>query len=544
VSRGVTHFSVNGTERTDVMEWDAQWEERLDGVGQASVTVQDRSAGSSTQYGDMAKFTDSVPVRTTSGWRDILKVYTDEGNLFWGEVSHSVLKLPAGFPWRRWEMTASDFNTVFDLRLVGVPDGSDWETIDGGQTHQPIDEHAHGESRDGDTVAALFLHYVELPRLVPSVGTYVIPDTTTFVRNWIPAKVMIDPHTGKSRLQWSHTTLRSAMDEMRQLAAFPIFYWIDPDLKVHWEAVQDYKSGTGGTLIAPHAKAGIPAPAVITDDTGALNGSTVIGGRNLQIEYDSSYAPQQVYINGVTDFIYNGGNTIYQGTGWALRIRPTRLRSADRHYRQTSVDAETVTDSEKSSVAHAYQHYGHRPRLRGQITVGKPDEAVDGWRVGQMLTIHDARLPPALNGKSYPIQRVQGKVKAGWDYREYTLEFGDFPIARFSQKYRTTPQRISATRLPARKHRIYWPTHHLRPSTSYVLRSQMVDHSDKPVRRGGIPVVWSVETKDRAGVNVGGGTISAHENETDDHGRTAATLTTASGTDLHYHVTVKTPRQE
>jgi hypothetical protein len=71
----------------------------------------------------------------------------------------------------------------------------------------------------------------------------------------------------------------------------------------------------------------------------------------------------------------------------------------------------------------------------------------------------------------------------------------------------------------------------------------MVDHSDKPVRRGGVPVTWSVETKDRAGVNVGGGTISAHSATTDDHGRTAATLTTASGTDLHYHVTAKTPRQ-
>jgi hypothetical protein len=126
------HFSVNGIEATDVMEWDATWEERLDGVGQASVTIQDRSAGSSTQYGAMTRVTDGTPVRITRGWRDVLKIWVPGTNLFWGEIGHSTLDLPVGFPWRRWHATASDFNTVFDLRMVGVPDGGDWETIDGG----------------------------------------------------------------------------------------------------------------------------------------------------------------------------------------------------------------------------------------------------------------------------------------------------------------------------------------------------------------------------------------------------------------------------
>jgi hypothetical protein len=323
------HFSVNGIEATDVMEWDATWEERLDGVGQASVTIQDRSAGSSTQYGAMTRVTDGTPVRITRGWRDVLKIWVGGTNLFWGEIGHSTLDLPAGFPWRRWHATASDFNTVFDLRMVGVPDGGDWETIDGGRTHQPIDPDAHGLSRDGPTVAALFDAYVELPRLIPAVESYVVPDTTTFVRSWIPSSVMIDPHTGKSRLQWSHTTLRSALDEMRGLAPFPIFYWIDPDLRVHWEAVRDFASGTGGVLIAPRRRGGIAAPAIITDRTRSLDGSSHIGGRNLQIEYDSSYAPQQAYVNGVTDFIYNGGATVYQGTGWALALPALRVAHGD-----------------------------------------------------------------------------------------------------------------------------------------------------------------------------------------------------------------------
>jgi hypothetical protein len=407
------HFSVNGIEATDVMQWDATWEERLDGVGQASVTIQDRSVGSATQYGAMTRVTDGTPVRITRGWRDVLKIWVPGTNLFWGEIGHSTLDLPVGFPWRKWHATASDFNTVFDLRMVGVPDGGDWETIDGGRTHQPIDPNAHGLSRDGPTVAALFDAYVELPRLIPAVESYVVPDTTTFVRSWIPSSVMIDPHTGKSRLQWSHTTLRSALDEMRGLAPFPIFYWIDPDLRVHWEAVRDFASGTGGVLIAPRRRGGIAAPAIITDRTASLDGSSHIGGRNLQIEYDSSYAPQQAYVNGVTDFIYNGGATVYQGTGWALRYRPFVSRTAIRHFRQTSVDAEAVTDAEKTAIAKSYEHYGERPRIRGQITVGRPDEAVDGWRVGQMVTIIDARLPPALNGKTLPDPARPGQAESG-----------------------------------------------------------------------------------------------------------------------------------
>jgi hypothetical protein len=162
--------------------------------------------------------------------------------------------------------------------MVGVPDGGDWETIDGGKTHQPIDPDAHGLSRDGPTVAALFDAYVELPRLIPAVESYVVPDTTTFVRSWIPSSVMIDPHTGKSRLQWSHTTLRSALDEMRGLAPFPIFYWIDPDLRVHWEAVRDFASGTGGVLIAPRRRGGIAAPAIITDRTARSTAAATSAG--------------------------------------------------------------------------------------------------------------------------------------------------------------------------------------------------------------------------------------------------------------------------
>lgn len=536
-------------------EWEATWEERIDGVGQASVIIQDRDTASGQEFGRGITSELTAPPSGFSGvakgWRDILRI-TDgaAGTCFWGEVTNSKLDLPVGFPWRRWVLTASDFNSLFDQRLVGVPDGDTWLSVDGGATHHPTDPFAKGLDRDGDTVAALIDHYVQLPLLEPAAsipgstytGLFGSLDTTTYVSNWIPRRIMVDPTTGETRLRWDHTTLRAAIDEIRGLAGFPIHCWVDPDLKVHWESLVDPELGVGGPLsmLMPSRSIARAAPAVLVHEDEADHTSS-IGFRALSVTYDGTYMPQQAFVNGVTDYVYNGGSTIHQGTGFAPHLFE---RTQQPYWRQLSVDAQTVTDTEKIAVARAYESFANRSRIRGSVTVGSDKDRVDGWRVGQLLQIFDARLPPSLYGASLPIQAVKGSLKAGQPWREYTLEFGDFPIARFSQKYRNQPQRLTSARLPARKHRIYWPTTHLRPSTSYRLYSQMVDHSDKPVRRSGVPVDWSLETKDRAGVNVGGGSLVSLSSVTDEHGRTAATLTTSATTDLHYHVTARTAAQE
>ncbi len=535
-------------------EWGATWEERIDGVGQATVVVQDRLLGD-YEYGRgiTSELTAPPPgfSGVAKGWRDVVRI-TDGigGNLFHGEVTNSKLDLPVGHPWRSWNMSASDFNTLFDQRLVGVPDGYTWKTIDGGSTHQAYDPFAVGLDRDGDTVAALIDQYVLLPLLEPSAsiagstytGLFETLDTTTFVRNWIPRNIMVDPTTGKSRLGWDHSTLRAAIDEIRGLAGFPIYCWVDPDLKVHWEVLPDPELGVGGplTLLTPVSPVARDAPATLVHEDVA-NHSTTIGFRDLNITYDGTYMPQQAYVKGVTDFVYGGGTTRWQGTGFAPHLVERTQRA---YWRQISVDAQAVTDREKISVARAYESYANRARIRGSVTVGSDKDKVDGWRVGQLLRIYDSRLPASLYGAALPIQAVRGSLKPGQDWRVYTLEFGDFPIARFSQKYRNQPQKLGTARLPARKHRIHWPTTHLRPSTAYKLYSQMVDHSDKPVRREGVPVSWSLTTTNGAGASVGGGSLSQHGSETDEHGRSSATLTTAATTDLHYQVTVTTAVQE
>jgi len=529
-------LEINDQVVTGISEWDATWEERIDGVGSASVTVQDRNMVG-PEYGRGHDITGGGS--TTVGWRDLLRISADGINFFHGEIVHSNLDLKVAFPWRRWHITASDFNTLMDLRLVGAPDGYTWETIDGGVTHQVVDPNARGLSTDALTVQALFDNYVRKPQ--PDGGAL---DTTTYVHSWIPISIMTDPLTSQTRLIWTNTTLRSALDEIRALSGFPVFCWIDPDDAVHWMAFQswDLIGGEGLPLLMPLTPFATPAPAKISDDSGEVNGTTVIGGRNFSIDYDATYMPQETYTTGVTDFIYNGGSTIFQGTGWDSGGSHNRQHT---DFRQVSIDAQAVTAAQRSSVSKAYVNYARRARIRGSITVGKEDEAVDGWRVGQYVTIKDDRLPAGLNNHQFVIQRVQGKLKAGWDWREYTLEFGDFPIARFSQKYRTTPQRLPSARLPSSRHLVELPTHHLLPSTSYTLYSQMVDHSGKPLRMSGVPVTWALSVTDSTGAPVSTGSLAPINSPcvTDQHGRTAATLTTGSGTGLHYHCTATTPAQ-
>jgi hypothetical protein len=514
---------INGVDRTPDSEWDATWEQRLDGVGHASITIQDRIIAE--DYGRV---------------RDLLVMRANGVNVFSGEITDSRNELPPGRPWPRWKITASDWNTVFDLRLVGAPDGSTWGSIDGGQTHGAIDPAAHSAYHDGWSIDNLF----NGGGAESAPGYARLPDGTRFDTsqpnrtNYLPRSVFIDPATNEYRMHWTNTTLRSAVDEIRGLAPFPIYCWIDPDHKVHWQAFGRHNAVTGApvrpfTSISPHAIRVPSAAAIVTDVSP--NGTTSVGGRELSIGYDGAYMPEQPYITGTTDFIYRGGSVVFQGTGFPDR------QTQDPTKRQLLVDAQAITEAQKDSVARHYMKFATRARVRGSIKVGTPDDVVDSWRVGQMLKVVDARLPASLNGRSWPIQRVAGELKAGNDFRVYTLEFGDAPIDRFFQKYRATPGlHHRARHLPARKHHIYMPTHHLRPSTTYTLQSQMVDEANRPVRQAGVPVVWSLEVRDRAGVNVGGGSITAITSATDKHGRTSATLVTSSSTDVHYHVTCKT----
>lgn len=516
---------INGIDRTppgadvdDAAEWDVTWEERIDGVGTATGTIQDRNNNG-------AEFAKE---------RDEIEMLVNGDRVFHGEITKSRLELPSGRPWRRWKFTASDYNTILDLRLVGTPDGSDFTSIDGGKTHTPIDPHAHCLATDRLTVQWLFEKYAAMPDGTPI-------DATTFVRHYVNKFVLYNKH-GKPVLWWTHATLREALNELANMAGFPIFYWMDPNDKFHWVNFADFNAGQGSLpRLKPRPSVTPFGPAIVTDH--APDHVTTIGFRDYFVEQDAAFMPEQPYIVGATDHVSADGNTVtYQGTGF--RGRQTR----DITKRQILVDTQSLTEAQKDATALSYLQFNKRGRIKASVTVGSPEDNVDGWHCGQLLRFRDVRSPH--HGKAFPIHRVQGSLKAGNDFRVYTIEFGDAPIGRFGQHYKAAPQRIARKRIPATEHKITFPTTHLRPNTAYTLYSQMVDTSGAAFRQAGVTVHWSmVVVGGQSGTVFDQGSLTPGEvlvtptgftiagaATTDIHGRTSAGLITGPGTDMHYHV--------
>ena len=532
-------LTINGVDLTPDTEWAMTWEERTDGSpGQFSATIQDRA--NSLQLG--------------VAQRDHVRLTLQPSGfiLYDGEIVNSTLDLPVGMPWGRWKISGSDWNTIPDLRLVGTPAGWLWFSYDGGLTFQTIDPHAQCGTSDASTVASLFANYVRRPY------DGALFDTTAYVGTYISdtSEILFDDRTGVYHLDWtnSHTPLRSALDDVRSLGSRPIFVWIDPAGYVHWQAFQDVVLGSGssltpfidgaltlGTPQTPDSLSGA-APAILTDSSP--DGVTSIGCRALSFSFDASYMPQQVYVNGTTDYLYNGGDAIAQGTGWGHAA----FGNGDPAMRQINVDAQSASVTDRLAVGSAYTHFNQRARIRISATFGgRLDEGpvIDGWRAGQTVTIIDARLPASLNGLAWPIQRVAGKLVAGQPTtRLYTIECGDMPIGRFYAKYRSAPKTIPTPRRPAYTYDIYFQN--LAPDIGEVqtLVAQAKDSATKEVRVAGLPVEWTLVVKLAGVVTTSDATLTPTTGTTNADGQCAAAFTADSTTGgLTYVVTAATPPQ-
>jgi hypothetical protein len=507
-------------------QWDATWTEVVGGVGQASVTLQNRANDDSLD----------PLIAGNTGYRHLLKMTAGSWVLYEGEIVTPTLKLPVGFPWRRWVLGCTDFNTVLDLRIIGAPDGGMWLTTDGGLTFVAVDPSAVNASNDSGTVQAWFDAYV---RVTQDLGAF---DTTLdsaggFVGTYIPSTVLNPAPAGQPILLPINATLASAFAELAGYGAFPIYGpWIDPDRKVHWSAFPTLiGAGSTGVLGSPAPMVMPPAPAIITDSSP--DGVTSIGGRDLNYSFDLTFGPQGIYVVGVTGFAYNGGIPILGGTGWAFDAH-------DRAARQLLVDAQAITTTQRDTIGATYMAFSGRPRVKIVVTIGgRLDEGggsplMDGWRCGQLVTIIDARLPAWLNGGQWPIQKLTGTLKPYRNIRTMTIECGDAAIGRFSQKYRTVAAaKIATPRQPTYTHLVYFAD--LSPAAGKVqtLTSQMIDSAKVPVRSQGVQVTWSMVTEP-GGVDTPG-YLSPTATVTNADGQTQTQFTMPS-TGLRYKVNADT----
>lgn len=213
------------------------------------------------------------------------------------------------------------------------------------------------------------------------------------------------------------------------------------------------------------------------------------------------------------------------GTGWVLDV------AQDNNKRQAYLEAPiSTTRSKRDSLGGQALYRGQFATLRGSVEV----YGLDGWRVGQIIKIADARIPDELNGRYFVVQSVKASVIEGTDLRHYVLDFGDGPESRWSMK--------------AQQGDITWPPPFAYieikvfdlspgPNSSQRITGQLVAPDGTPWSIAGKTVNWSVECYNSAGVKqVGVGKVDPKVSITNKNGRAFTTLTTGAGTGLVYYV--------
>lgn len=219
------------------------------------------------------------------------------------------------------------------------------------------------------------------------------------------------------------------------------------------------------------------------------------------------------------------------GSGWVNET------PQDRNKRQAYLDAPiSTTKALRDSFGGQAIYRGKFPTLRGSVVTGhKPDRTpADGWRVGQLMKLTDARLPSRYNGKYFIIQRVRTKLLAFQAFREYTLDFGDGPASRYS--YRSSKPFDAGWPPPANQINVTAYDLSPGPNSTQTITAQLVNGAGEPWNIPGKVVEWSLECYTNTGVLIASGSLSPKVSITDAHGTAYTKLTSGAGTNLVYFV--------
>lgn len=414
---------------TDVCEWGVHIEETLGQPSTASFTLQDRGAPSSGDFAEHAGgplTLDAMDVRARILGRDDLT--------YRGKILYDKVQLDQAFPWRRHDCRATDYQREFyDRRLVGTPTGFIWTGPDSDGNYTPVDPRlwvGNGLFVDGGTDADLVAGIMTDGQVVGSASI----DVTTFVQAFLPSGFNADP------LPVDRAKVRAILEAAAARVGGNLQYWLDPGLvssgqwRQHWAVVPRWFEQE-----APAFYLALGLPATITPletapaniDNDSPDGVSSIGCRDLYWEFDYSNDVQQYWVNGALGFAYNGGVADTAGSGWVSFGTPDATPSGG--VAQELLDVpDSVASASKVAAAVRAGNATSQGLLRGRLVVGNERHHLDGWHVGQSFNLKDARLPDYLNDRRYVIQKVTTTLIPGQNWRVYTIEFGDAPIARSS----------------------------------------------------------------------------------------------------------------
>lgn len=225
------------------------------------------------------------------------------------------------------------------------------------------------------------------------------------------------------------------------------------------------------------------------------------------------------------------------GSGW------TNSDTQDLNKRQAYLEAPiSTTESKRDALGGQALYRGQFPTLRGSFKVTGGVDAdgnvlgPDGWRCGQIVHLYDQRLPSFLNDRDFIIQRVQTQLIAGQDLREYTIDWGDGPVSRYTNQARGSGDDGS---FPPPAVAFFIDAFDLSPGPNSVqtITGQMVAKDGTPWRIPDKVVKWTLEVYDSTGAIVTGmGQIDPEVSATDANGRARTVLTTGATPGLVYFV--------
>lgn len=235
------------------------------------------------------------------------------------------------------------------------------------------------------------------------------------------------------------------------------------------------------------------------------------------------------------------------GSGWVGYTTSSSWRGtlADRNKRQAYLDEpNSVNQQDRDAVAGQALYRAKSPVLRGTlICTGGTDKegnvlGPDGWRVGQLVKITDARLPARLNARYFVVQRVAMKTIQTQNVREYTLDWGDGPTAR------TSGLRAKKPPTPPPANGFYIDVAEVQPAplSTQVVPAQLINGYGQAWAIEGKVVNWQLVAVDKDWVEVKGqGSLTPAVSTTDDHGIARTVFTAGDQTGLTYFIYCDSP---